>query len=200
MYSTAHKKIRNQCFEAFWYTHHLAFFFMLGLYTHATGCFVRDSVDPDYISSFPFYSTEHCLGYLSWRFIIWPGIIYFGERVWREVRARRATRLSKVLVHPSGTYTTYQRITSNISLYIILIRCHGASYCQAKFQVHRGSMAVRPNSGVISFPMAPCTCLTTLTSFPLLLMDLTVHHHLCTRGPICLRPHSSSWRFHSCAW
>ncbi|KIM48275.1 hypothetical protein M413DRAFT_61551 [Hebeloma cylindrosporum] len=102
MYTTAHKKIRNQCFEAFWYTHHLAFFFMLGLYTHATGCFVRDSVDPDLIPTFPFYSTEHCLGYLSWRFIIWPGIIYFGERVWREIRARKATRLSKVLVHPSG--------------------------------------------------------------------------------------------------
>lgn len=102
MYGTAHHKIRNQCFEAFWYTHHLAFFFMLGIYTHATGCFVRDSVDPDYIGTFPFYSTEHCLGYLSWRFIIWPGILYFGERVYREYRARRATRLSKVLVHPSG--------------------------------------------------------------------------------------------------
>ncbi|KAF9535390.1 NADPH oxidase isoform 1 [Crepidotus variabilis] len=102
MYTTAHHKIRKQCFEAFWYTHHLAFFFMLGLYTHATGCFVRDSVDPDYIATFPFYSTEHCIGYLSWRFTIWPGIIYFGERIWREIRARKATRLSKVLVHPSG--------------------------------------------------------------------------------------------------
>ncbi|TFL06772.1 NADPH oxidase [Pterulicium gracile] len=102
MYTTAHHKIRQQCFEAFWYTHHLAFFFMIGLYAHATGCFVRDSADPDYISSFPFYSTEHCLGYLSWRFIIWPGIIYFGERVYREIRARRATRLAKVFVHPSG--------------------------------------------------------------------------------------------------
>jgi NADPH oxidase len=102
MYATAHHKIRQQAFEVFWYTHHLAFFFMLGLYTHATGCFVRDSVDPDYISTFPFYSTDHCLGYLSWRFIIWPGIIYFGERVYREYRARRATRLSKVLIHPSG--------------------------------------------------------------------------------------------------
>jgi NADPH oxidase 1 len=102
MYATAHHKIRQQCFEAFWYTHHLAFFFMIGLYSHATGCFVRDSTDPDYITSFPFYSTEHCLGYESWRFIIWPGIIYFGERVYREYRARRATRLSKVLVHPSG--------------------------------------------------------------------------------------------------
>ncbi|KAG6862383.1 hypothetical protein C0995_011823 [Termitomyces sp. Mi166 len=102
MYTTAHHKIRQQCFEAFWYTHHLAFFFMLGLYTHATGCFVRDSTNPDYVPYFPFYSTDHCLGYFSWRFIIWPGIIYFGERVYREYRGRRATRLSKVLVHPSG--------------------------------------------------------------------------------------------------
>jgi len=102
MYSTASAKVRNQCFEAFWYTHHLAFFFMLGLYTHATGCFVRDSVDPDYIPSFPFYSTEHCLGYLSWRYTIWPGLLYFGERAYREYRARRSTKLSKVLVHPSG--------------------------------------------------------------------------------------------------
>jgi NADPH oxidase len=103
IYSTAHHKIRAQCFEAFWYTHHLAFFFMIGLYTHATGCFVRDSVNPDYIPAFPFYSTQHCLGYESWRFIIWPGIIYFGERVYREIRARKATRLSKLLVHPSGS-------------------------------------------------------------------------------------------------
>ncbi|RPD82450.1 NADPH oxidase [Lentinus tigrinus ALCF2SS1-7] len=102
MYTTAHHKIRNQCFEAFWYTHHLAFFFMIGLYAHATGCFVRDSALPAYTAVFPFYTTDHCLGYESWRFTIWPGIIYFGERIWREIRARRATRLSKVLVHPSG--------------------------------------------------------------------------------------------------
>lgn len=102
MYSTAHQKIRAQCFEAFWYTHHLAFFFMIGLYTHATGCFVRDSVNPDWTYVFPFYSTQHCLGYESWRYTIWPGMAYFGERMYREYRARRATRLSKVLVHPSG--------------------------------------------------------------------------------------------------
>jgi NADPH oxidase len=102
MYSTAHKKVRQQCFEAFWYTHHLAFFFMLGLYTHATGCFVRDSALPDFQATFPFYNTRHCIGYLSWRYTIWPGLFYFGERVYREIRARRTTRLSKVLVHPSG--------------------------------------------------------------------------------------------------
>ncbi|GFZ43808.1 hypothetical protein JCM24511_01528 [Saitozyma sp. JCM 24511] len=102
MYTTAHVSVRKQCFEAFWYTHHLAFFWMIGLYTHATGCFVRDSVDPDYISTFPFYSTEHCLGYMSWRFTIWAGILYFGERVYREIRARRKTEIVKVLLHPSG--------------------------------------------------------------------------------------------------
>jgi len=102
MYTTAHHKVRHQCFEAFWYTHHLAFFWFIGLYSHATGCFVRDSVGPAYTTTFPFYNTEFCLGYESWRWTIWPGIAYFGERVWREIRARRATRLSKVLVHPSG--------------------------------------------------------------------------------------------------
>jgi NADPH oxidase len=102
MYSTAHVKVRNQCFEAFWYTHHLAFFFMIGLYTHATGCFVRGTPLPAFTKTFPFYDPDICIGYLSWRYIIWPGIIYFFERVWREVRARRSTQLSKVLVHPSG--------------------------------------------------------------------------------------------------
>ena len=131
MYTTAHHKIRRQCFEAFWYTHHLAFFFMIALYTHATGCFVRDSVNPDYIPTFPFYSTEHCLGYLSWRFIIWPGILYFGERVWREVRARQATRLSKVLIHPSGMLfhptPSWVRLTKNSFL-----RRNGVAHDQTK--------------------------------------------------------------------
>jgi len=102
IYTTAHHKIRHQAFEVFWYTHHLAFFFMIGLFTHATGCFVRDSALPDYTNTFPFYSTKHCLGYESYRFTVWPFFIYFGERIYREIRARRATQLSKVLVHPSG--------------------------------------------------------------------------------------------------
>jgi len=39
----------------------------------------RDSADPDFVPYFPFYSMDHCIGYLSWRFTIWPGIIYFGK-------------------------------------------------------------------------------------------------------------------------
>ncbi|KAH8914471.1 hypothetical protein BT69DRAFT_1326361, partial [Atractiella rhizophila] len=93
MYTTAHQKIRQQCFEAFWYTHHLAFFFMLGLYTHATGCFVRGALPGEPVA---------CLGYFTWRFTTWWGIIYFFERVYRVIRSRRQTKMTGVLMHPSG--------------------------------------------------------------------------------------------------
>lgn len=100
MYTTATRKIRTQCFEAFWYSHHLAFFFLLGLYTHASkfqvilfhrhdnwqkligkwgriaGCFVRGALPGEEVQ---------CLGYESWRWTIWGGIAYFAERMWREV-------------------------------------------------------------------------------------------------------------------
>ncbi|KAB5588383.1 NADPH oxidase isoform 1 [Ceratobasidium theobromae] len=81
VHTTAHHKVRKQCFEAFWCTHHLAFFFMLGLFTHATGCFVQDSAEPDLILTFPFYSTNQAL---------------FRLPLLREVRMRRATTLQKL--------------------------------------------------------------------------------------------------------
>jgi len=102
MYSTATQKVRHECFEAFWYTHHLAFFFMLALFTHATGCFVRDTTDPAYSNKFPFYIAQHCLSYESWRWSIWPFLLYVGERMWREIQGRKFTKVEKVLVHPSG--------------------------------------------------------------------------------------------------
>lgn len=101
MYTTAHHKIRQQCFEAFWYTHHLALIFILALYTHAVGCFVRDTAEP----FSPFEGEifwKHCIGYQSWRFTLWTFGIYFFERVWREIRARKQTEITKVVKHPYG--------------------------------------------------------------------------------------------------
>ncbi|KAI5850660.1 ferric reductase NAD binding domain-containing protein [Tricharina praecox] len=99
MFTTAHKNIRHQCFEAFWYTHHLFIIFMIGLYTHATGCFVRDSVDPySPFAGKPFWN--HCIGYQGWRFTIWAGGLYMAERLWREYRSRRQTEITKVVRHP----------------------------------------------------------------------------------------------------
>lgn len=99
MYTTAHARIRQQSFETFWYTHHLFIPFLLALYTHATGCFVRDSLD----GYSPFAGADfwnHCIGYQGWRWELWTGGLYLIERIYREIRARRPTEIQKVIRHP----------------------------------------------------------------------------------------------------
>ncbi|RSL92961.1 hypothetical protein CEP52_013517 [Fusarium oligoseptatum] len=99
MYTTAHARIRQQSFETFWYTHHLFIPFFLGLYTHTVGCFVRDTAE----AVSPFAGDEfwaHCIGYLGWRWELWTGGFYLIERLWREVRARRETKITRVVRHP----------------------------------------------------------------------------------------------------
>jgi len=87
MYTSAYLPMRTQSFETFWYTHHLSFFFMLCLYFHAYGCFVRTA-------------NNVCKPYFTYRYALVGGVIYFFERVLREVRSRRATRITKVIAHP----------------------------------------------------------------------------------------------------
>lgn len=99
MYTTAHTKIRQQSYETFWYTHHLFIPFFLAMYTHATGCFVRDTTNP--ISPFAgdrFWN--HCIGYEGWRWELITGGLYLCERIYREIRARRSTEIIKVVRHP----------------------------------------------------------------------------------------------------
>lgn len=103
IYTTAHARIRQQAFETFWYTHHLFIPFMLALYTHATGCFVRDSTDP----YSPFAGGEfwgHCLGYEGWRWELVAAALYLCERLYREIRSRRETVITKVIRHPYGMW------------------------------------------------------------------------------------------------
>jgi Ferric reductase like transmembrane component len=103
MYTTAHRMIRQQSFETFWYTHHLFIPFLLGLYTHATGCFVRDTPNP----YSPFAGSDfwdHCIGYEGWRWELWGGGIYLIERIYREIRSRRATEIVRVIRHPYGKH------------------------------------------------------------------------------------------------
>lgn len=100
MFTTSHAKIRQQSFETFWYTHHLFIPFFLAMYTHATGCFVRDSTDP--YSPFAKAYWKHCLGYQGWRWELFGGALYLCERIWREVRSRRQTEIVKVVKHPFG--------------------------------------------------------------------------------------------------
>lgn len=101
MYTTSHARIRQQAFETFWYTHHLFIPFMLALYTHATGCFVRATAEP--ISPFAGEKFWHnCMGYEGWRWELVAAALYMTERLYREVRARRETVITKVIRHPYG--------------------------------------------------------------------------------------------------
>ena len=99
MYTTAHAQMRKQSYETFWYTHHLFIPFLLSLYTHATGCFVRDSVEPySPFAGNPFW--QHCIGYEGWRWELFGGGLYLCERIYREINSRRYTRINKVIRHP----------------------------------------------------------------------------------------------------
>ncbi|CAO1605491.1 hypothetical protein XANCAGTX0491_009008 [Xanthoria calcicola] len=99
MFTTAHAKIRQQSYETFWYTHHLFVPFLLALYTHATGCFVRDTTLPySPFAGSPFWN--HCIGYEGWRWELIGGGIYIMERIYREIQSRRPAKIMKVVRHP----------------------------------------------------------------------------------------------------
>ncbi|KAI4092666.1 MAG: hypothetical protein LQ348_001972 [Seirophora lacunosa] len=99
MFTTAHAKIRQQSYETFWYTHHLFVPFLLALYTHATGCFVRDTPKPySPFAGSPFWN--HCIGYEGWRWELIGGGLYLIERVYREIRSRQPAKITKIVRHP----------------------------------------------------------------------------------------------------
>jgi len=108
IYTTSHHRIRQQSFETFWYTHHLFIPFMLGMYTHATSCFVRDSKHA--FSPFDHKNFwAHCIGYEGWRWELVGGGLYLCDRLYREVRYRRQTEIVKVVRHPYGNRIPVER-------------------------------------------------------------------------------------------
>ena len=99
MFTTSHVRIRQQSYEAFWYTHHLFIPFLLSLYTHATGCFVRDTTGPySPFAGSPFW--DHCIGYEGWRWELVGGGLYLCERIYREWSSRRPSTIQRVIRHP----------------------------------------------------------------------------------------------------
>lgn len=99
IFTTAHVRIRQQSYETFWYTHHLFIPFFLALYTHATGCFVRDTPQPySPFAGSPFWN--HCLGYQSWRWEIIGGTLYLLERLYSTISSYRPAHIERVIRHP----------------------------------------------------------------------------------------------------
>lgn len=143
MYTTSHRRIRQQSFETFWYTHHLFIPFMLALYTHATGCFVRDTDNP--ISPFAgkqFW--DHCIGYEGWRWELVGGGLYLLERLYREIRARRATVITKVIRHPYGMTRRIMWIVSMLTR-TTTHRCNGNPILQRQHEVQGRAVALHPS-------------------------------------------------------
>lgn len=153
MYTTAHHRIRQQSYETFWYTHHLFVPFLLALYSHATGCFVRDTVEP----FSPFAGKEfwgHCLGYEGWRWELVAAALYLSERLYREIRSRRETEITKVIRHPYGMLI-WSLVMSRTTYADNANRCHGDPIPQTQHEVQTRSMALSPSARRIQQPVAP---------------------------------------------
>lgn len=96
--TSALEGVRRKYFEMFWYTHHLFIVFFGGLLLHGSFCFIKADVDETRIQS----ALELCRGGPTfWKWWIASGVFYTGERIFREIRGRRKTFISKVVKHPS---------------------------------------------------------------------------------------------------
>jgi NADPH oxidase len=89
MVTSASESVRNAHHEIFWYTHHLFLVFFAGLLPHGAFCLVKAD-SPPYCSP----------GGKFWKYFVAGGCFYMVERIVRELRGRRATFISKVVLHP----------------------------------------------------------------------------------------------------
>ncbi|KAF9081990.1 hypothetical protein BGX29_004148, partial [Mortierella sp. GBA35] len=84
------QRVRRKGFETFWYTHHLFILFFFTLMYHGAFCFICADTPP-YCKSSPG----------SYKFVLGSLFFYILQRSVREVRARRPTTISKIVLHPS---------------------------------------------------------------------------------------------------
>jgi len=73
MYPFTFERVRRKKFEAFWYTHHLAFIFYAACLIHGTGK----------LFFIPYF----------WAYFCFPGLVYIIERITRIARAKYGTAL-----------------------------------------------------------------------------------------------------------
>lgn len=84
------KRVRTQKFEMFWYTHHLFIVYFALFSFHGTWCLVQPDREPKCSNAGAF-----------WKYWLVSGLIYISERAIRELRGRRKTYITKVVLHPS---------------------------------------------------------------------------------------------------
>ncbi|XP_069090771.1 NADPH oxidase 3 [Pleurodeles waltl] len=110
--------IRRSFYEVFWYTHHLATAFFIGLIVHGAGQMVRGQTP----QSLFMHNVSHCKDHYyewgedaqcplpefsgnkpaSWKWILGPMVLYVCERIIRFWRSQQQVVITKVMAHSSG--------------------------------------------------------------------------------------------------
>ncbi|CAG8495043.1 6173_t:CDS:2 [Dentiscutata erythropus] len=90
MVATSIESKRRRHFNRFWYLHHLFIPFFGAWSFHGAFCMIKPD-RPPYCNDIAVF----------WKYWIASGVIYTGERILREIRARQKTFISKVIMHPS---------------------------------------------------------------------------------------------------
>ncbi|KAK4056217.1 hypothetical protein OIO90_002658 [Microbotryomycetes sp. JL221] len=110
-------------FERFWCTHHLFIVLFICWQVHGMFCFIKPDRPP--------YCSYKQIG-VFWEYWLVGGVIYLGERILREVRARQHTYVNKVVCHPSSVVEVQIKkygIKTRPGQYI-MINCPAISYWQ----------------------------------------------------------------------
>ncbi|BGP13351.1 hypothetical protein JCM10213_005803 [Rhodosporidiobolus nylandii] len=87
------EKRKRKHFERFWFSHHLFLPFFVAWQLHGMFCLIRPDRPP--------FCSAAQVG-VFWKYWLVGGVLYFFERVLREVRSRHRTWIHKVVLHPSG--------------------------------------------------------------------------------------------------
>ncbi|SCV72536.1 BQ2448_4073 [Microbotryum intermedium] len=119
-----HEMLRITGFDnRFWYSHHLMIVLFVNWQAHGMFCLIKPDRPP--------YCSPSQIG-VFWKYWLVGGIIYLGERTLREIRARRRTYISKVILHPSDVYEIQikmEKMRTKPGQYIFL-NCPEVSYWQ----------------------------------------------------------------------
>lgn len=129
--------IRRKNFEIFWYLHHLFIVYMVVLCFHGAFCFIK--IDRP---------SAPCKGPSFFQWVV-PSIFwYLIERLYREVRARRETRISKIILHPSKVLEIqfYKPSLKYLSGQYIFLQCPDIS----RWQWHPFTVTSAPEETILS--------------------------------------------------
>ena len=91
MLFTSLEKPRRASYERFWSAHHLFIVFFMFWSIHGAFCMIKSDTAP------------FCFGTgVFWEFWMYGGFAYLLERIFREIRGRHKTFVTKVIQHPSN--------------------------------------------------------------------------------------------------